>query len=589
MGETNQKLECDLGGRVPKKKNPWKVIALIELMLMISGGIIFSIYSMGKESLPTMKAQEDKLVSLDDSPQLSQETYRMNGQLSEQIATYSNTLASEFIPSVTDLFGYEYLKLSNGKIDIYYRNEFPKEDTSLRQRIMIDNGTKMVEFNWDYDLNQGIASLIPYYGEFFLTGEAHLVFTFYDKTSSSTVPEQLRCVGTKKLLELEPYDLAKQLEDIFTISYEDVGNDPNHPDTRMNLSIGAAIYSYAIGQEDYVNAVYYDEALISHDKYFNLDVQKDQIQINSIPYLSEEEYLGEISARIIVNDDQLVLSNVSYATYAKSNQEDETQKVIIPRSTILGEDRISLWGFHNETFLLELSKKVPRNQIKQEDLITDENGFKHFINSNSKSILGIDVSKYQGNIDWKQVKEAGVEFAILRVGFRGFNEGTLELDPYFERNIKAANEQGIHVGVYFFSQAINEEEAIEEAQFVLNKIKDHKITYPVVIDTEHVTTYDARANKLPQQVRTNVVKTFCEEIKRQGYEPMIYANTKWLLMGVDLEQLTDYDIWFAYYGNNLNFPYEFDIYQYSAKGKIPGIKGDVDLNFSLKDYSEISR
>ncbi|WP_051650790.1 glycoside hydrolase family 25 protein [Lachnoclostridium phytofermentans] len=171
------------------------------------------------------------------------------------------------------------------------------------------------------------------------------------------------------------------------------------------------------------------------------------------------------------------------------------------------------------------------------------------------------------------------------MGFRGFNEGTLELDPYFVQNIEGAIKAGVSVGVYFFSQATTIEEAMEEADFVLEQIKDYKISYPVIFDTEYVTTYDARANNLSRQLRTDITKTFCEKIQSAGYHPMIYANTKWMVMGIDLEQLSAYDLWFAYYGNNLTFPYDFQMYQYSDSGSIPGIKGNVDLNISFVDYA----
>jgi GH25 family lysozyme M1 (1,4-beta-N-acetylmuramidase) len=434
-----------------------------------------------------------------------------------------------------------------------------------------------------------LSGLVPYCGEFFAIGEEQLIFPLYEEGSSTVIPKQLRCVTVHNLLEQEAVDIAKQLDEIFAVTYEEVSDDITNPDLRLKLSIGAAVYTYAISKEAYVNAVYYEEALISHEKHFTLTFDDDKIKITSIPYLSEEEYLGEFAGQITLNNNQLMLSNVTYATYALANQEDEeNDSVILPRTEILGEERISLWGFQNETFLLELSKVLERNQISQENLVEEENGLVYYEVDEKKSIPGIDVSKFQGEIDWKKVKEAGVEFAIIRVGFRGFNEGTLELDPYFEKNIKGANAAGVKVGVYFFSQAINKEEALEEANFVLDKIKDYKVTYPVIIDTEHVITNDARANHLSRQTRTDVAKTFCEAVQQKGYQPMIYANTKWMIMGIDLEQLMDYDLWFAYYGDNLTFPYQFDMYQYASEGSIPGILGNVDLNLSFKDYEKVS-
>jgi GH25 family lysozyme M1 (1,4-beta-N-acetylmuramidase) len=166
------------------------------------------------------------------------------------------------------------------------------------------------------------------------------------------------------------------------------------------------------------------------------------------------------------------------------------------------------------------------------------------------------------------------------------NEGTLEMDPYFEANIKGATDNKIDVGVYFFSQAVTKEEAVEEANYVLEAISKYDITYPVIFDTERVTTYDARANKLGRDERTEMCIAFCDKIGKEGYTPMIYANTKYMIMGIDLEKLLKYDKWFACYSDNITFPYNFQMLQYSEKGSIPGIKGDVDLNISFIDYSK---
>ncbi len=573
---------------IKPKRNIWKALVLLETVFVISGCAIFAIYSKNQQSIPTMSAQEDQIeeVPIEDTVVSVIETTRLCENLDSLIADYRKE-ASEFTPSVVNLFGYEYLMLSNGEIDVYYRNEIPIDSTNYRQKIMIDNGKRISEFNWNYDLTKGIEALCPKFGEFFGNSEKQLIFTIYDENFSVTMPTQLRAVSAKNLWEHDIFDVEVAINSLFTPAYEEVGNDVNDPDMRMKLSFGSTLYTYAIEKEEYINAVYYEEDIIKHEQYFSLIFEDNAIKITSIPYLSDNRYLGEFSATIGLSNNELKLKDSTFGAYVEANQEDlDKEGVIVPRTEILSEDRIKLWGFNGEVFLLELSEIVERSTITQEDLIADEDGFLSYQNGEVRSIPGIDVSKFQGKIDWDKVKAAGVEFAIIRVGFRGYNEGTLELDPYFEENIKGATESGIHVGVYFFSQAITVEEAKEEAQFVLDKIKGYKVTYPVIIDTEHVTTYPARANSLSRQHRTDIAKVFCEEVKAHGYKPMIYANTKWMVMGIDLEQLSDYDLWFAYYGNNLSFPYQYDILQYSDTGKIDGINHAVDLNISFKDYSK---
>ena len=141
--------------------------------------------------------------------------------------------------------------------------------------------------------------------------------------------------------------------------------------------------------------------------------------------------------------------------------------------------------------------------------------------------------------------------------------------------------------MYFFSQAITVAEAVEEARMVLSNIEGYDITWPIIFDTEVVTTYNARANKLARDLRTDICIAFCDTIAAAGYRPMIYANTRWMILGIDLERLTQYDKWYAYYGTTFTFPYHYDMLQYSDTGKVPGVSGAVDLDISFIDYSKL--
>ena len=192
----------------------------------------------------------------------------------------------------------------------------------------------------------------------------------------------------------------------------------------------------------------------------------------------------------------------------------------------------------------------------------------------------------KGDIDWKKVAAEGVKFAMIRLGFRGMTAGTLDVDEKYKANIEGALANGIKVGVYFFSEAINVEEAIEEADFVLENLKGYDVEYPVVFDTEKVTTYDARANGLSMDERTDICLAFCDRIRKAGYTPMIYANIRYMLTGIDIERLEDVEKWYAEYSSDVKFPYEYGILQYSESGRIDGIGSNVDLDIAFKDYSE---
>lgn len=202
---------------------------------------------------------------------------------------------------------------------------------------------------------------------------------------------------------------------------------------------------------------------------------------------------------------------------------------------------------------------------------------------------GIDVSKYQGDIDWEKAKAAGVEFAFIRVGYRGYGAGgNFGADTYYDQNMQGAIAAGIPVGVYFFSQATTQEEAIEEANYILERIGNYKISMPLVMDFEYASAsggqtgrlYDA---KLSKQDATNVCLAFCDTIKASGYTPMVYANLTMLQKGLYADQIqANYDIWLANYTNETSYTGLYSFWQYTSKGTVNGIKGSVDCNFWYK-------
>ena len=199
--------------------------------------------------------------------------------------------------------------------------------------------------------------------------------------------------------------------------------------------------------------------------------------------------------------------------------------------------------------------------------------------------LGIDVSSHQGEIDWRQVADAGVEFVMIRLGFRGYGkEGTLNLDKCFQQNLRGARAAGLKVGVYFFSQAVNAAEAEEEAAFVLEKLGGVKLDYPVVFDWEPVSDKSARTNGLGAEALTDCAIAFCDAVSYAGYTPMIYYNLPVGYTRYDLSRLTAYDVWFAQYAERPSMYYDYRIWQYTDSGKIPGISTRVDMNIAFRPY-----
>lgn len=229
----------------------------------------------------------------------------------------------------------------------------------------------------------------------------------------------------------------------------------------------------------------------------------------------------------------------------------------------------------------ENCNSVLANNYNWSFLENDKDVFK-YEDENYESVFGIDVSSHQQDIDWNKVKKSGVDFAIIRVGYRGYKKGEINEDKTFESNIKSAIDAGIDVGVYFFSQAISLNEAKEEAQFVLDKIEKYDITYPVVFDMEFLSEED-RIKNISFNDKTNIALAFCNEIEENGYTPMIYGSVSWLQNVVSIDKISRYDLWIANYSNFPNFDYNFKMWQYSSEGYLDGIEGKVDMNIFMKD------
>lgn len=198
-----------------------------------------------------------------------------------------------------------------------------------------------------------------------------------------------------------------------------------------------------------------------------------------------------------------------------------------------------------------------------------------------ESITGIDVSSWQKVIDWEQVKASGVEFAMIRLGYRGYEQGVLSMDKYAIANLDGALAAGLDVGIYFFSQALTPEEAEEEAYFVVEKLEPYqeRITMPVVYDWEHVSDEDARsADMRDPDILTDCTLAFLQTVEAAGYRPMVYFNRTQSWKYLNLEELKDYEFWLAAYTQRMDFPYKIKMWQYTNKGKVPGIEGDCDIN-----------
>lgn len=217
----------------------------------------------------------------------------------------------------------------------------------------------------------------------------------------------------------------------------------------------------------------------------------------------------------------------------------------------------------------------------REDYWSRDGSFMAYEEEGFESSVGVDVSKWNGDIDWNALKEQGVEFAIIRVGFRGYETGELVLDDRFHEYMEGAAAAGLDIGVYFYSQAMSEEEAMEEAWFVLDNLAGYEISLPVYFDTEEVEEGVARTDIIATGSYTLNAAAFCQTIEENGYRAGIYASNGWIRRNLDLSWLTDYEIWYAQYNDTPGREYGFDMWQYTKYGDLQGCDTYLDMNIRV--------
>ena len=234
---------------------------------------------------------------------------------------------------------------------------------------------------------------------------------------------------------------------------------------------------------------------------------------------------------------------------------------------------------------LKPKEGVPINRYESSGFYTDERGRTQYFAEGKQARTGIDVSFYQKEIDWQAVAADGIDFAMIRMGYRGYTEGALFTDSLFTRNIQGALETGLDVGAYFFSQAITPEEAIQEADYVLAALDGYHLTYPIVFDWEPIAPgNNARTDGLDNDVLTQCAKAFCSRIQESGYTPAVYFNQDMGYLSFDLGELAEFPFWLAEYDSTPDFYYNFALWQYTNKGTVAGIQGSVDLNLEFSPF-----
>lgn len=245
---------------------------------------------------------------------------------------------------------------------------------------------------------------------------------------------------------------------------------------------------------------------------------------------------------------------------------------------------IKIWDKQGELQYIKVNNNVPRHEYDWSNLIYGDNFRYYGSNGVASSIVGVDVSKHQGNINWSKVAATGIQYAMVRIGYRGYGNGAIVLDEYYNANMTGATTNGMDVGVYFYSQAINYDEGVEEANFVLSNLGNYNVTYPIVYDTEDANDTEARTYNISAEDRGQALRGFCDTIKAAGYQPMVYSNKNWLVLDMDIEDVKDYPLWYAQYSEVPDFPYNFTMWQYTSDAQVDGISTGADLNICFTNY-----
>lgn len=219
----------------------------------------------------------------------------------------------------------------------------------------------------------------------------------------------------------------------------------------------------------------------------------------------------------------------------------------------------------------------------------DNAGLKRYMENGRKiSYVGADISKHTGKIHFPSLKAAGIDYVMIRLGSRGYSSGQIALDENFKENIDGALEAGLDVGIYFYSQAITQDEAVQEANFVVQNLEPYrgKVKYPVAFNMGFVSNDTSRIEGLGREDKTNITISFLEAVKAAGYVPMVYGDKEWFLKEVDLSKLQDYDVWLSQEEDIPDYPYRYAMWQYDTDGILNGIDGGADLNICFIGYSE---
>lgn len=329
----------------------------------------------------------------------------------------------------------------------------------------------------------------------------------------------------------------------------------------------------------------------------NKNTTKKNVVNETVPTLTVEEQLPDLTNKKLEAKDLDIWDMYPVSekkdTDITTGKKEETENAVTPSPSITPTPEVDYEdGSYVKVDLrdgsseyIKINEKYEKNNLDLTKLANSDGKLKYLKDGKKASFLGVDISKNQKDVNFEMLKNNGVDFVMIRVGGRGYQSGELAMDDHFETYIDSAIAANLDVGLYWTSYAVTSQEALEEANLLLAAIGERKITYPIAFDMEYVNNDDSRIDTLTKDEKTTIAASFVNRIYEAGYKPMIYGNKEWLLKRINLGVFDNTRIWLSDDSDIPDYPYKFDMWQYTTNGTIPGIDGAADLNICFVDYS----
>lgn len=559
------------------------VMILVLILALILPKGLFGRKDWDKSNIPSTQSA----VSSDDTSSAgsgqAKGTVRYRDNLAS-VASKVDVADKGFTCTTTVVDELEYLSFVSKDITVSYKNEYYSDDMRYRKTVVVEHNGERISFSKGYDLSGDLEGLCPTVAE--IGKEKYLLFIDKAGDSAKGVPSTVRLISVNTLAAYVSNDIGDQLSECFAARMLQ-GQQGEDSSSVIGITVNSVGYKFSIPVGLYDTLMFGGQKVPDLSTNFVLDSTGREIKWSSVVMLGDELYLGLAEGRFDLAAGGIGVVCEAFRPFVSPDSYDLSEKNALKPFTYIPSEVTVATGFDGTEYYVPYSDEAASPLFGSMNLDdSDPNNHIYYDDDGNKtSYRGIDVANYHGRIDWETVADSGIDFAMIRMGYRKMNVGGLETDDNFKANISGADLYGINVGIYFGSQAVNEKEAIEEAEYVINSIRGYNVTYPVVIDLDYVSTYTARSYEISAEERTKVCLAFCKRIREAGYKPMISADETYLLLGMHIGDFNGIDIRYKQTSPESSYPYSYTMLRYSSDGDIAGVPESCGLDVSFVDYS----